>query len=119
MRPAELPRLTAAAALLATVVLVVAWLGPAASRAGPLALAALAALLIPLGLGLRGLLLRRLRTGRWLSLVLPFYCAGFLVGAVGNPEARAWVTASAFCVALGFAAVLSWVKRAGQPAPPR
>jgi len=119
LRPTELPRLTAAVALLATAVLFVAWLGPAASRAGPYSLAALAALLVPLGLGLRGLLLRRLRTGRWLSLVLPFYCAGFLVGAVGNPQARAWVTAGAFCVALGFAAVLSWVKRSGQPPPPR
>jgi uncharacterized membrane protein len=117
--PAELPRRTAAAALAATALLLVAWLGPAAIRSGTPGLVALAAVLIPLALGLRGLLLARLRTGRWLSLVLPFYCAGFLVGAVGNPGARGWVTAGAFCAALGFAAVLSWVKRASRPAPTR
>lgn len=119
MNPAELSRLTAAAALAATGLLVLAWLGPAASQAGVLGIAALAAILIPLGLGLRGLLLARLRTGRWLSLVLPFYGAGYLVGAVGDPESRGWVTAGAFSVALAFAAVLSWVRRAGRPAPPR
>jgi uncharacterized membrane protein len=117
--PAELPRRTATAALAATVLLIVAWLGPAATRAGPLGLAAVAALLLPLALGLRGLVAARLRTGRWLSLVLPFYCAGFLVSAVGNPGARGWVTAGAFFSALGLAAILSWVKRAGRPAPTR
>lgn len=100
-------------------ILIVAWLGPAAIRLGPAATIALAALLLPLAVGLRGLLAGRLRTGRWLSLALPFYCAGFLVAAVGNPDARGWVTAGAFCVALGFGAVLSWVRRAGPRAPPR
>jgi len=119
LRAAELPRITATAALAAVALLIVAWLGPAATRSGPLAMAAVATLLLPLALGLRGLLAARLRTGRWLSLVLPFYCAGFLVSAVGNPGARGWVTAGAFFAALGFAAVLSWVKRAGRPAPPR
>lgn len=119
MNPAELSRLTAAAALAATGLLTVAWLGPAAGRAGPPAVTALAALLVPLGFGLRGVLLARLRTGRWLSLLLPFYGAGYLVGAVGNPGARGWVTAGAFCIALAFAAVLSWIKRAGQPEGPR
>jgi uncharacterized membrane protein len=112
-------RLTAAAALAATGGLVLGWLGPAAIRGGLAGSLALFALLLPLGLGLRGLLLGRLRTGRWLSLVLPFYCAFFLVAATGNPQVRGWVTAGAFCAALGFAAVLSWVRRAGQPAPPR
>jgi uncharacterized membrane protein len=119
LNQAELSRLTATAALAATGLVTVAWLGPAAGRAGLPAVAALAALLIPLVFGLRGLWLARLRTGRWLSLLLPFYGAGYLVGAVGNPETRGWVTAGAFCIALAFAAVLSWIKRAGQPEPPR
>jgi hypothetical protein len=50
--------------------------------------------------------------------VLPFYGAAVLVAAVGNPGARAWVTAAAFAVALGFAAVLSWVRRSSQTPPP-
>lgn len=106
-------------ALAATMILIVAWRGPASFRFGPAAVIALAALLLPLAIGLQGLLAGRLRTGRWLSLALPFYCAGFLVAAVGNPEARGWVTAGAFCVALGFGAVLSWVRQAGPQAPPR
>jgi uncharacterized membrane protein len=116
---AELSRLTATGAVAAAALLAVAWLGPAAIRSGPLAVALLAAVLLPLALGLRGLMHARLRTGRWLSLVLPFYGAGLLVGAVGDPQGRAWVTAGAFCVALGFAALLSWVKRSSPPAPPR
>jgi uncharacterized membrane protein len=119
VNPGRLPRLTALAALVATGVLTAAWLGPAAFRAGAAGIAALVLLLLPLGLGLRGLLLARLYTGRWLSLVLPFYGAGFLVAAAGNPEGRGWITASAFSVALAFAAVISWVRRAGRPAPHR
>jgi uncharacterized membrane protein len=119
LRRAELARLTAAGALAATGLFTLGWLGPAATRTGVVAIVALVVLLIPLALGLRGLVLARLRTGRWLSLVLPFYGAGFLVGAVGDPAARGWATAGAFCLALAFAAVLSWVRRAGQPASPR
>jgi hypothetical protein len=51
--------------------------------------------------------------------VLPFYGAALLVAAVGNPGARAWVTAGAFAVALGFAAVLSWVRWSNRPPPPQ
>lgn len=119
MSATELSRLTAAGALAAATLLAVAWLGPAAARTGPLGIVLLAAVLMPLGLGMRGLLQARLRTGRWLSLVLPFYGAGLLVGAVGDPHSRAWVTAGAFCVALAFAALLSWIKRSSPPAPPR
>lgn len=113
MSPADPPRLTAAAALGATVLVGLAWLGPPAVGAGAVPAVAVLLAALPLLLGLRGLLESRLRTGRWLSLLLPFYGAGFLVAAVGNPGARGWVTAGAFCVALAFAATLSWVKRAG------
>jgi len=119
LRPAELPRLTAAVALAAACVVALAWLAPPASRAGAPGVAMLIVLLVPLALGLRGILLGRLRTGRWLSLALPFYGAGVLVAAIGNPEARGWVSAGAFCLALAFAAVISWVRRAGQPAANR
>lgn len=115
MKPAELPRLTAAGALALAGIVGAAWLGPAALRGGPLAVAALAAVLAPLALGLRGLLQARLRTGRWLTLVLPFYGAALLVAAVGNPGDRGWVTAGAFAVALSFAAILSWVRAAARP----
>jgi uncharacterized membrane protein len=115
----DMPRLTAAAMLAATALVIAAWLGGPAAAVGPIGIVALVILAMPLALGLRGLLLGRLRTARWLSLVLPFYGAGFLVAAVGNPGARGWVTAGAFCVALGFAAVLSWARRSKSPAPPR
>lgn len=97
----------------------VAWLGPASIRHGWPAIAALALAMTPLALGLAGLLRERLRTGRWLSLLLPFYAAGFLVGAAGAPAARASTTIGAFCVALAFAAVLSWVRRSAQAAASR
>jgi uncharacterized membrane protein len=116
---ADTPRLTAAAALAATALLALAWLGPQAFRAGPGPAAALLAALAPLALGVRGLLAARAHTGRWLSLALPFYGAGFLVGAFGVGQSRGWAAAGAFCVALGFAATLSWLKQAGRPAPPR
>jgi uncharacterized membrane protein len=115
----ELPRLTALVALAATGLLLLGWLGPAALRAGTAGVAMLVLLLLPLGFGIRGLLLARLYTGRWISLVLPFYGAGLLVGAAGNPEARGWITAAAFSVALAFAAVISWVRRAGRGVPRR
>ena len=118
MRPAELPRRTAIASLAAAVLVLLGWLGPAAVGHGLPALIALAILLAPLGLGISGLLRARVRTARWLSLLLPFYGAGLLVAAVGNPAARGWVTAGAFAVALGFAAVLSWAKRGAQPPLP-
>lgn len=118
MNPAELPRRTALAALLTAGCVMAGWLGPTAFRAGALALVALALALLPIGLGVRGLVRANLRTGRWLSLVLPFYGAALLVAAVGNPGARAWVTAGAFAVALAFAAVLSWVRRSSQTPPP-
>ncbi len=118
MRPAELPRRTAIAALAAAILVMLGWLGPAAVGHGLPALVGLAILLAPLALGASGLLQARVRTARWLSLVLPFYGAGLLVAAVGNPAARGWVTAGAFAIALGFAAVLSWVRRGAQPPPP-
>jgi len=118
LNPAELSRRTAIAALLATGLVMAGWLGPAAFRAGAPALVALALALLPIALGVHGLARANLRTGRWLSLVLPFYGAALLVAAVGNPGARAWVTAGAFAVALGFAAVLSWVRRSNRPPPP-
>jgi uncharacterized membrane protein len=105
--------------LAATATLIVAWLGATALEHGAPGLAAIAALLAPLALGMHGLWRRRLRTARWLSLVLPFYGAGFLVAAVGNPGARGWVTAGAFCVALAFAAAISWVRRAAPRVQPR
>jgi uncharacterized membrane protein len=117
LNAAELPRQAAIAGLAATTGLVAAWLGGPALGHGTPAVAALAALLAPLAFGIHGLWRRRLRTGRWLSLALPFYGAGLLVAAVGNPGTRGWVTAAAFSVALAFAAVISWVRRAG--APPR
>jgi uncharacterized membrane protein len=117
MSPTELPRYTAAAALGATALLATGALGPAALRGGAPGVAALALLLAPLALGMHGVLRARLRTGRWLSLALPFYGAGLLVTAVGNPGGRVWTTLGAFCVALGFAAILSWLRRAAPPAP--
>ena len=118
MKAAELARITALVALAATVVLLLGWLAAPALRTGAPTSVALVALLTPLAFGIRGLLLGRLRTGRWLSLVLPFYGAGLLVAAVGNAAARGWVTAGAFALALGFAAVLSWVRQASRT-PPR
>ena len=119
MRAAEISRLTATFGIATGMLLGIAWLGPAAWRTGLPGMAALAALLAPLGIGLHGLLCARLRTGRWLSLALPFYGAGLLVSAAGDPQARGWITAGAFCMALAFAAVLSWVRQAGQSALPR
>jgi uncharacterized membrane protein len=114
----RVPRFTAASALFAAAALAAAWLGPAALRAGPLATVSLLLGLMPLAAGIRGLLVGGLVTGRWLSLALPFYGAAFLVGAFGAPQARGWATAGAFCIALGFAATLSWVRRAApRPAP--
>jgi uncharacterized membrane protein len=119
LNPSDLPRLTAATALAGTALAAALWLGPAALRAGAPALAGLVLLLLPLAFGLRGLLAGRLRTGRWLTLLLPFYAAMFLVGAVGNPGARGAIAAGAFCVALAFAATISWVRRARPPEPGR
>lgn len=118
MNAAELSRRTAALALAATVLAASGWLGPWAVAAGLPGIVPWLALLAPLLLGLRGVLRGTLHTGRWLSLLLPFYGAGVLVGAVGNAGARGWLTATAFCLALAFAAVLSWVRRAARPMPP-
>jgi uncharacterized membrane protein len=115
----ELPRRAALVMLAATAVLIAAWLGGPALAHGAAGVAAVAALLAPLALGIHGLWRSQLRTGRWLSLVLPFYGAGFLIAAVGNPEARGWVTTGAFFVALAFAAAISWVRRAAPQARPR
>lgn len=117
MNHGELPRLTAVVALAVTGLALAGWLGPGALDAGAPGILLLGLLLLPLALGLRGLLLGRLRTGRRLSLVLPFYGAGLLVGAVGNPAARGWVTLGAFALALAFAATLSWVRRTAPPRP--
>lgn len=117
MSPGELPRLTAAGALAVTGLAFAGWLGPAARAAGPPGALLLVLVLLPLALGACGMLRRRLRTGRRLSLVLPFYGAVLLVGGFGNPAARGWVTLGAFAVALGFAATLSWVRQAAPPRP--
>lgn len=117
MTAADMARRTTAAALAVAGACVAIWLGPAAAGAGIGGLVVLGILLLPLGLGLRGVLLNRLQTGRRLSLLLPFYGAAVLVAAVGSPEARAWATAAAFAFALAFAATLSWVRRAS-PSPP-
>jgi uncharacterized membrane protein len=119
MNPVNVPRLLAAAALAGTAAALLGWLASAALAAGWPALLLLAAVLAPLAFGLRGVLRRRLRTARWLSLVLPFYGAAFLVGAAGNSAARGWVTAGAFCAVLAFGASISWVRRSGGPTPPR
>lgn len=119
MNPASLARSTAVASLATTLLLAATWLGPGAVRGGVLAGLLLALILAPLALGILGLLASSLRTGRWLSLALPFYGAACLVAAVGEPAARGLASAAAFSLALGFAATLSWVRRAGPPGSPR
>lgn len=111
-------RAVAIAALGVTAVCVAGWLAPAGRDAWP-GWVLVGALLLPLLLGMRGLLRGRPRTARWLSLVLPFYAAAFLVGAVGNPGARGWMTAGAFAVALAFGAAVSWVRRGAPGARPQ
>ncbi|HKK02781.1 MAG TPA: DUF2069 domain-containing protein [Gammaproteobacteria bacterium] len=100
-------------ALAATGLCLFGWLGPDALRAGLIQAAILAVSIAPLAFGLDGLRRSRLRSGRWLSLVLPFYGAAFLVGAAGDAEARGWTTAGAFFSALAFASLISWVRRSG------
>ena len=117
MTPGDLSRLTAVAALAVAGVAIAGWLGPAALGAGAAGLLLLVLLLLPLALGVRGLWRGRLDTARRLSLVLPFYGAGLLVGAFGNPGQRGWLTLGAFALALAFAAVLSWVRRTAPPRP--
>jgi uncharacterized membrane protein len=117
LNAAEVPRVTAIVALSATGLAMAGWLGPGALAVGVPGVLLLALLLAPLALGVRGLLLGRLRTARQLSLLLPFYGAGLLVGAFGNPGTRGWITAGAFALALAFAAVLSWVRRMAPPRP--
>lgn len=111
-------RAVAIGALAATGVCLAGWLAPVI-RGGWPGVALLLLLLLPLGLGVRGLARAQPRTAQWLSLVLPFYAAGFLVGAAGNPGARGWVTAGAFAVALAFGAAVSWVRRGAPDARPR
>jgi uncharacterized membrane protein len=106
-------------ALAGTMICIAGWLLPLASASGWPGIALLLLVLAPLALGWRGLALARLRTARWLSLLLPFYGALFLVGAVGNPDARGWVTAGAFAAALAFGAVLGWVRRGAPDARSR
>jgi uncharacterized membrane protein len=115
LNSASLARGTAVASLATTLLLAAVWLGPGALRGSVLAGFLLAVILTPLALGIVGLLASRIRTGRWLSLALPFYGAACLVAAVGEPAARGLATAAAFSVALAFAATLSWVRRAGPP----
>lgn len=103
-------RVIALLALAGTALCIAGWLAPTA-RSSWTGIAAVAALLLPLVAGFRGLALARARTARWLSLALPFYGALFLVGAAGNPAARGWAAAGAFCVALAFGAAVGWVRR--------
>lgn len=112
-------RAAAIAALAATGVCLAGWLAPVARDGGWPGWLLVGGLLVPLVLGIRGLARGTPRTARWLSLVLPFYAAGFLVGAVGNPGARGWVTAGAFAVALAFGAAVSWVRRGAPGARPQ
>lgn len=118
MNHGEPARRTAVAGLAVVGMALAGWLGPAALAGGAPGVLLLALLLAPLALGVRGLLQGNLGTGRRLSLLLPFYGAGLLVGAVGNPGARGWVTLGAFALALAFAATLSWVRRTA-PSRPR
>ena len=113
------PRAVALVALAGTAVCIAGWLLPPAVAAGWPGVAILLVVLAPLLLGLRGLALARLRTARWLTLLLPFYGALFLVGAVGNPGARAWVSAGAFAVALAFGAAVGWIRRGAPDARSR
>ncbi len=119
MNPADVRRVIAAAALAGTAAALLGWQASGALAGGWLGALLLAAVVAPLAFGLNGVLRRRLRTARWLSLVLPFYGAAFLVGAAGNPGARGWVAAGAFCAVLAFGTSISWVRRAGGPTPPR
>lgn len=112
-------RAVAIAALAGTAACVAGWLAPVALHGGWPGWLLVGALLAPLALGIRGLARGQPRTARWLSLVLPFYAAAFLVGAVGNPGARGWVTAGAFAVALAFGAAVSWVRRGAPGARPQ
>ena len=112
-------RAVALLALAGALACLTGWLLPAAMANGWPGMIILLLLLAPLLLGLRGLAQARLRTARWLSLVLPFYGALLLVGAVGNPGARGWVTAGAFAVALAFGAVVGWVRRGAPDARSR
>lgn len=119
MTAAGVARRTTAVALAVAGSCLALWLGPAAAAVGAGGLIAVVILLLPLALGLRGVLLDRLQTGRRLSLLLPFYGAAVLVAAVGRPESRAWATVAAFAFALAFAATLSWVRRASATAASR
>ncbi|WP_240901387.1 DUF2069 domain-containing protein [Thioalkalivibrio sp. XN279] len=112
-------RAVALLALAGTVVCVAGWLLPQAAASGWPGTAILLLVLAPLLLGLRGLALARLRTARWLSLLLPFYGALFLVGAVGNPDARGWVSAGAFSATLAFGAAVGWIRRGAPDARSR
>jgi uncharacterized membrane protein len=112
-------RAVALCALAGTVVCIAGWLLPQAAAGGWPGMVILLLVLAPLLLGLRGLAMARLRTARWLSLLLPFYGALFLVGAVGNPGARGWVSVGAFAVALAFGAVVGWIRRGAPDARSR
>ncbi|NGP51905.1 DUF2069 domain-containing protein [Thioalkalivibrio sp. XN8] len=112
-------RAVAIASLAVTGACLAGWLAPVAGDGGWPGVGLLLLLLLPLGLGVIGLARAQPRTAQRLSLLLPFYAAGFLVGAVGNPEARGWVTAGAFAVALAFGAAVSWVRRGAPDARPR
>lgn len=112
-------RAVAIAALALTAVCVAGWLAPVARDWGWPGAALIVALWVPLALGITGLASGKPRTARWLSLVLPFYAAVFLVGAVGNPDARGWMTAGAFAVVLAFGAAVSWVRRGAPGARPQ
>lgn len=112
-------RAVALLALAGTVICIAGWLLPPATANGWPGIVILLLVLAPLALGLRGLALARLRTARWLSLLLPFYGALLLVGAAGNPDARGWVTAGAFATALAFGAVVGWVRRGAPDARSR
>jgi uncharacterized membrane protein len=112
-------RAVALLALAGTVVCLAGWLLPQAAAGGWPGMVILLLVLAPLLLGLRGLAMARLRTARWLSLLLPFYGALFLVGAVGNPGARGWVSAGAFAAALAFGAAVGWIRRGAPDARSR
>lgn len=113
-RDAEVARRATLAGLAGTACAVAA-LPIAAGLEVPATVWVVALSLPPLLAAMAGIGRAQRRTGRWTSLLLPFYAAGFLVAAAGDPALRGWASGGAFAAALAFAAVIAWVRRA----PPR
>jgi uncharacterized membrane protein len=110
---AEVARRAALAGLAGTSSAVIA-LPIAAGLAAPAAVIIVALSVLPLLAAMAGIGRAHRPTGRWTSLVLPFYAAGCLVAAAGDPALRGWASGGAFAAALAFAAVIAWVRRASR-----